>query len=218
MVNPYKAEIEWRDISKISEYSMNAKKHPDSQISKIATSISEFGFSSPILVDGDGIIIAGHGRYLAAVKLGLKKIPTLVRADLTPTQVKQLRIADNKISELSELDLDALTLDLAWLQEAGADLGLTGFEQSEVDSLMQVTVPDSLDDLEDQYGEHNEEHFWDKLNLKLPPEVMQVYEDLMQRAGGSKPHEKFEAILGAVDINALEEMKTLNQNAGSHLD
>ena len=202
----------WRDINTVIAYELNAKEHPDSQIDKIATSIASFGWTSPVVVDRDGIIILGHGRTLAAKKLGLEQIPVVVRDDLSPAQVKQLRLLDNKTNE-SDWNLDALALDLAWLQEAGEDTLLTGFEPSEIDSLLQATVPESLDDLEEQYGEHDESHFWDKLNIKLPPEVMQVYEDLMKRAGGSKPHEKFEAILGAVDINALEEMRALERDA-----
>ena len=208
----YNPEVVWRDIDAIIAYELNAKKHPDSQVDKIASSMAEFGVDQPVVVDGDGVIIKGHGRTLAAKKLGLKQIPVIVRTDLTPAQVKQARIMDNRSNE-SDWDLDALAIDMAWLQEEGADLGLTGFSGDEVDNLLQTTVPESLDDLEEQYGEHDESHFWDKLNIKLPPEVMQVYEDLMKRAGGSKPHEKFEAILGAVDINALEEMRALERDA-----
>ncbi len=211
MKKEIRPDVTLRDVSTIVEYGDNAKEHPDSQIDKLATSIQKFGWTQPLVVDADGVIILGHGRFRAAKKLGFEKVPVIVRSDLTPVEVRQLRIADNKLNETA-WNLDALSIDLAWLQEAGADLSLTGFGADEIDSLMQATVPESLDDLEEQYGEHDDSHFWDKINIKLPPEVMQVYEDLMKRAGGDKPHEKFEAILGAVDISALEEMKNIEQD------
>lgn len=127
MANKYKAELEWRDIESITPYVNNIKKHPTEQIDKIAGAIAEFGFDQPIVVDGDGVIIKGHGRREAALRLGLKKVPVIVRTDLTPAQVKAARIADNKVAE-SDWDIDALKLEFDALQDLDYDQDLTGFD------------------------------------------------------------------------------------------
>ena len=91
------------DIDKIYPYTNNPKEHPPEQINKIASSIKNFGFTVPIIIDNQNEIIAGHGRYKAAQKLELDKIPCIVRDDLNEAQVKALRLADNKVTE-SEWD------------------------------------------------------------------------------------------------------------------
>jgi ParB-like chromosome segregation protein Spo0J len=134
MANDYSAKIEWRDIRSILPYSLNAKRHPETQVSKIAAAIAEFGFDQPIVVDSDGVIIKGHGRLEACLKLGIASVPVLVRTDLTPAQVRAARIADNKVAE-SDYDLDALVVELKRLDEEDFDLSLTGFDTAEIDAL-----------------------------------------------------------------------------------
>lgn len=134
MSNPFKPEVEWRGVESITPYVKNTKKHPTEQIDKIAGSIAEFGWDQPIVIDGDGVIIKGHGRREAALRLGLEIVPVVVRTDLTVAQVKAARIADNRVAE-SEWDREMLGLELADLKLADFDLTLTGFTPLELDVL-----------------------------------------------------------------------------------
>lgn len=133
----YRSDIEWRSVDSIIPYINNTKQHSDEQVAKIAGSIAEFGFDQPMVVDGNHVLIKGHGRLLAARKLGLTQVPVLVRTDLTPTQVKAARIADNKVAE-SEWDQNLLKLELIELKASDFDLGLTGFDPIEVDELLSI--------------------------------------------------------------------------------
>jgi len=108
-------KVQWRDISTIIPYAQNPRVNSHA-VDAVAASIREFGFQQPIVVDKDGVIIVGHTRYLAAIKLGLRKVPVLVALDLTPEQAKAYRIADNKTGELADWDEDRLAQELAELQ------------------------------------------------------------------------------------------------------
>lgn len=101
-------------IDKIVPYEKNAKIHDAKQVEKIAKSIKEFGWSQPIVVDKDGVVIAGHGRRLAAISLGFDKVPVWVRDDLGPDQVRALRLADNRVA-ISDIDTGLLQAELAEL-------------------------------------------------------------------------------------------------------
>ena len=94
-----KLKIEHIPILTLIPYPGNAKAHPEAQVQKIAGSIKEFGFVVPLILDADNGIIAGHGRYLAAQVLSLDTVPCVRAADLTPAQVKALRITDNRVTE-----------------------------------------------------------------------------------------------------------------------
>lgn len=144
----FQAQVESWDIDKIIPYPMNNKKHPEEQISKIASSMAEYGVDVPIVVDGDGVIIKGHGRRLGAIKLGLKQLPVIVRTDLTPAQVKASRIADNRVAQ-SDWDMDALLVEMQQLEEMDFDLGLTGFDQAEIDALFADPPTEGLTDPDD---------------------------------------------------------------------
>ena len=124
--------VEWLDTDSIVPYVNNAKKHPSEQIDKISSSIAEFGFDQPIVVDENSVILKGCGRYLASKKLGLKKVPVIVRSDLSEAQKKAARIADNKVAE-SEWDFDLLEIEIQELVRLDYDPELTGFDASELD-------------------------------------------------------------------------------------
>ena len=114
------------EIDKLKPYTKNAKKHPEKQIKLIAESIKRFGFDSPVIIDKNNEIIAGHGRLEAAKLLGLKEVPIIRKENLTEDEVKAYRLADNKIAE-SEWDMD---LAISELKELGDDLlDLTGFDR-----------------------------------------------------------------------------------------
>ena len=139
------------EIEKLIPYARNSRTHSDDQVAQIAASIKEFGWTNPILVDGENGIIAGHGRLAAARKLGMKKIPVIELAHLTETQKRALVIADNKLALNSGWDNEMLALELEELKLEGYDLKLTGFGEDEIDALS-PTVIDGLVD-EDQIPE-----------------------------------------------------------------
>jgi DNA modification methylase len=124
-------------VNKLIPYAKNSRTHSPEQVGQIAASIKEFGFRNPILVDGVGII-AGHGRLLAAQKLGLDKVPTLDCSDMTDSQKKAYIIADNKLALNAGWDTAMLTIELQDLEDEGFDLTLTGFDNKELDALLNV--------------------------------------------------------------------------------
>lgn len=127
-------KIEEIDITKLQPYKKNAKKHGKSQIEKIKASILEFGFLTPCLIDKDFNLIAGHGRLAAAEELGLKKLPCVFIEGLTEDQRRAYILADNRLSELGEWDMDLVSEELEELNEHGFDLELTGFEFDDITS------------------------------------------------------------------------------------
>ncbi|HEX3302153.1 MAG TPA: ParB/Srx family N-terminal domain-containing protein, partial [Thermomicrobiales bacterium] len=136
--------IEDVPIGDLKSYARNARTHSKAQIRQIADSLLGFGFVSPIVVDRDGTIIAGHGRVAAAKLIGRKTVPT-VRADhLTDDQVKALRIADNRLAELAGWDSNLLALEFNDLleidlkAELSFDLAITGFAPAEIDRMVEA--------------------------------------------------------------------------------
>jgi DNA modification methylase len=140
-------EIEYRDKSGLIPYANNSRTHSDDQVSQVAASIKEFGFTNPILIDEKGGIIAGHGRLLAAKKLGLEKVPTITLAGLSEAQKKAYVIADNKLALNAGWDTTALTAELERLQELDFNLDLTGFD---ADELAQLLQPEQIEGLTDE--------------------------------------------------------------------
>src|SRR6516162_7402607 len=138
-------KIELWKTSDVKPYPGNPRQN-DSAVDAVAASIKEFGFRQPIVVDADGVIICGHTRYKAALKLGLEKVPVHIAKDLTPEQIKAYRIADNKVAEASTWNFDLLPLELADLQKANYDLGLLGFDAIELAQLLDTGVQDGLCD------------------------------------------------------------------------
>lgn len=127
--------IEIWEIEKLVPYAANAKVHSDAQVATLANIISKVGWNQPIVIQADGVIIAGHGRRLAALKLGLKKVPVIVRADLTTAEADALRLADNRVAS-TDYDQAAIQIELQRLSdELDGDLLLTdlGFDAKELD-------------------------------------------------------------------------------------
>jgi DNA modification methylase len=115
-------------LDQIKPYEKNAKKHPKKQIKQIANSIREFGFNQPIVVDGKGVIIVGHGRYEAAKVLGLTEVPVIVVKNLSAEKTKAYRLADNKLNE-SDWDMEMVIQELKELNAEGYDIDITGFDR-----------------------------------------------------------------------------------------
>ena len=124
-------EIQRVDIGKLIPYINNAKIHSEDQVTKIASSIREFGFVNPVIIDKDYNIIAGHGRVMAAKKLEWTEVPCLFVEGLTEAQRKAYILADNRLGELADWDMDLVTSELEMLQELDFDIDLTGFELPE---------------------------------------------------------------------------------------
>lgn len=128
--------IEVWPLERLVPYARNPRTHSEQQVAQIAASIMEFGFNSPILVDSQAGVIAGHGRLLAARKLGLASVPVIVLDHLDENQRRAYLVADNRLSELAGWDAELLALELKELTEAGFDATLAGFDAKEIDDFI----------------------------------------------------------------------------------
>ena len=149
-------QIQQVNIKDLIPYINNSRKHSTEQIAQIAASIKEFGWTNPILVDGDKGIIAGHGRLYAAMKLKMEQVPIIELSHLTPTQKKALIIADNKLALNADWDNELLTIELDELLADGFALEILGFNKDELDALLAPEVVEGLTD-EDAVPELPEE-------------------------------------------------------------
>ena len=145
------ASVEMMPVDRLVPYARNSRTHSDEQVAQIAASINEWGWTIPVLVDEGGTLIAGHGRIMAARKLGLKEVPAMTATGWTEAQKKAYVIADNKLALNAGWDLDALKVELADLGELGFDVGLTGFGDDELADLLNdptegLTDPDDVPD------------------------------------------------------------------------
>lgn len=129
-------KVVYRNVSELIPYARNARTHSDEQIERIANSIKEFGWTNPILIDGENGIIAGHGRILAARKLGIEKVPTIELSGLTEAQKRAYIIADNRLALDAGWDEDILKLEFAELEKEGFELSKTGFSDEEINEMM----------------------------------------------------------------------------------
>lgn len=129
-----KSEI--RAVGDLIPFARNSRTHSDQQVTQIAASIREFGWTNPILVDGENGIIAGHGRLMAARKLGIEQVPVIVLDHLTNAQKRALIIADNKLALNAGWDMDLLSSEIEGLGEEGFDLSLLGFNEDELAALL----------------------------------------------------------------------------------
>ncbi len=144
-----KYEITWRSVEDLIPYARNSRTHSKDQVAQIAASIREFGWTNPILVDGDGTIIAGHGRVMAARKLGEKDVPCIELGHLTDAQKRAYVIADNQLALNAGWDAEMLKVEIAELVDADFDLGLLGFDDAMLAGLTGVeteglTDPDDV--------------------------------------------------------------------------
>jgi len=177
-----KIKVIKKRVEELIPYSRNSRTHSDAQVAQIAASIREFGFMNPVLVDAENNIIAGHGRVLAARKLGLEEVPCVLHDHLTETQRKAYILADNKLALNAGWDEELLKVELQELSGVDFDISLTGFE---------------LSDLGDGFIDHHGEQRagaspWERMSgegkdgvvfsfgsitAKLSEEVYQLFED-----------------------------------------
>ena len=144
-----KLTVTYRSIGELVPYEANARTHSDEQVAQIAASIQQFGFTNPVLVDEQLGIIAGHGRLMAARKLGMSEIPTITLAGLSDEQRRALVLADNKLAENAGWDIDLLKSELTALNDAGFDLALTGFSVDELSRYLAPAAEPGLTDPDD---------------------------------------------------------------------
>lgn len=125
-------KVERRPIDELIPYARNSRQHSDAQVAQLAASIREWGWTMPVLVDESGMLIAGHGRVLAARQLGIAEVPAMVAAGWSEAKKRAYVIADNRLALNASWDEDQLKVELADLLEQDFDLGLTGFDLEEI--------------------------------------------------------------------------------------
>ena len=143
-------KVELRNIEDVKPYERNPRLN-DKAVNAVAASLSEFGFRQPIVVDEDGVIIAGHTRWKAATKLGLAKVPVHIATDLTPDQVRAYRLADNRTGEIAQWDLSILPIELNELRMNEFDMDVLAFDEDELGQLLNAAqgVSEGLTDPDD---------------------------------------------------------------------
>lgn len=185
--------ITQRNVSELIPYARNSRTHSEEQVAQIAASIKEFGWTNPILVDGEGVIIAGHGRLMAARKLGYTQVPTIELKDLTETQKKAYIIADNRLALNAGWDNEMLTIELNELLADGFALDILGFDTKELDALLEPEMLEGLTD-EDAVPDVPEEP-----NTKLG-DIYQLGNHRLM-CGDSKDYGSIENLLNGNQIN-----------------
>ena len=140
-------KVERRSVESLVPYASNSRTHSAEQIDQIAASITEWGWTVPVLVDEAGVLIAGHGRIMAAKQLGIETVPVMVAEGWSDAQKHAYVIADNKLALNAGWDDEVLKAELEALSEADFDLGLTGFGLEELDALLDLEDEDDLEQL-----------------------------------------------------------------------
>ncbi|HBE9150664.1 ParB/Srx family N-terminal domain-containing protein [Serratia fonticola] len=155
-----KLAIVYKTLNSMMVYAKNARTHSTEQVEKIIGSIKKYGWTNPILLDESGQVIAGHGRLLAAEKIGFDPVPTITLFGLTDAEKKAYRLADNKLPLDAGWDNDLLTMELGDLLAEGFDLTLTGFSAEEIDNMLNVDFSP---------GDEGDQGKLDQLEEKLCP-------------------------------------------------
>lgn len=179
-----------KNVEEITPYAKNARTHSEAQVSQIASSIIEFGFTNPILVDSEQGIIAGHGRLMAAKKLGMTQVPVVVLDHLTPAQKKAYIIADNKLAELAGWDENILAQELADLRDADYNLDVIGFNDQELEELFS-----SLYETDSNSEQENEVPLAEENPVSKSGDIW-ILGDHKVICGDSCKEESFKALLG----------------------
>jgi hypothetical protein len=185
-------DVEHVSLDEILPYGENPKTHPDEQIEKIASSIKRFGWDQPIVVDGNGTIIKGHGRYRAAQRLGLDDVPVIYATDLSEAEVRASRVADNRVAE-SDWDDELLGVELELIDESPLDLDAAGFDDDELIDINDDLGPDDL------VGDDSGVEYTDKIETPEytptqdePPSLSELYDT-----------ERYEELTEAIDESGV---------------
>lgn len=191
-------KVETRGVRELIPYAANSRTHSDAQIAQIAASIKEFGWTNPILIDGDDTIIAGHGRLMAARKLGYEDVPVIVIDHLTKSQQRALVIADNQLALNAGWDMEMLKAEIEGLNFDGFDLDLLGFSDEELKEFLE-----ELDGSEGLDGE--------KYTTKITVPIYEIT--------GKKPNleEMFDAQKAQSLIKAIEDSEEISDDVKGFL-
>lgn len=175
--------IAWVSVDALVPYARNARTHSPAQVAQIAASIREFGWTNPILIDGERGVIAGHGRLLAARSLGIDTVPVIELAHLTEAQRRAYVLADNKLALNAGWDEELLRVELADLETAGFDLTLTGFTGDEL-----VDLLGGEDDGEDDgdHGAKDERRHLLLVEFDSEAELERAFSELSERGWNLK--------------------------------
>lgn len=198
-------KIELWDIDRIKPYEFNAKKHDDAQVAGIVNSIQRFGFDQPIVVDKNGVIIKGHGRRLASIKLGFTQVPVLVRADLSEDQVNAARAADNRAA-IGDLDTELLKMSL---------------EAINLDDLKGIFEDKELDFLDVDLAEMNPDMFIEDLDTALAihaKETEKQFDAVANKRISLTKAFGFKDILGSDQIHVTHFMAQIEDSTGKEGD
>ena len=148
--------FELRNVDDLIPYARNARTHSPEQIQKLAGSIKEFGFINPIIISQDGGVLAGHGRIMAAQKLGIKQVPCVIESHLTDAQRRAYILADNRLALDAGWDEEMLKIELAELKEMDFDLDFTGFSDDELKAFLDDEIVDTTGSENDEESEPEE--------------------------------------------------------------
>lgn len=168
-------------IESVIPYTLNSKIHTQEQIDRIANSINLFGFNQPIIVDGENVIICGHGRYEACKKLGRATVPVIKKTDLTPAQIKAYRIIDNKTSSDTGYVIENLRLEVKALEEMGYNVEPFHFEEFKLEMEEPYKEPESKE------PEQSTGNWVGEIMLKVPAEEIDTFEDDLKQLLNSYP-------------------------------
>ena len=154
-----KLELTYKNIKELIAYVNNSRTHDENQVTQIASSIKEFGFTNPVLIDGENGIIAGHGRVLAAKKLNIENIPCIELSHLSDAQKKAYVIADNRLALSAGWDNEILQIELENLKELDFDIDMLGFDDFELESLLNAeekkcSAPEDFREIEESVMKH----------------------------------------------------------------
>ena len=166
----YQHEI--KKVSDLIPYINNSRTHSDEQTTQIASSIKEFGFTNPVLIDESGGLIAGHGRLMAAKKLDLKEVPCIVLNGLTEAQKKAYIIADNQLPQNAGWDFEKLKLEIDTLSEMDFDIDLLGFDDDFLSELINIDNVNGSEEKENEYNQNIEAPTYEPKNEK--PETVDL--------------------------------------------
>ena len=200
-------KIQSTNINDIKPYDRNPRKISNKAIDMVANSIKEFGFQQPIVVDTKNVIVVGHTRYQASIKLNLKKVPVVV-GDFTEQQAKAYRIADNRINEETGWDYNFLQEELNKLLDLDVDLNLTGFTSEELDSMFakeEIEITDPIDVGDDENHLLNDVKM---IQLFYEPENEQKFRNIVDKI---KEQHNIDNISDAVLMCVLNEGKKLKE-------
>lgn len=176
-------KVAYVKLDKLTPYERNARTHSDAQIAQIAASITEFGFTNPILVDGDSGIIAGHGRLAAAKKIGMDKVPVIELSVLTEAQKRAYIIADNQLALAADWDKDILKVEIEELAGLDFDIALLGFDPAELSGILEdgVSINSDEEGGSASGGADGEFLKWDKQRIPLTGDEIEALDALVSR-------------------------------------